>query len=163
MKNYIQFLMGLVALSGGCMAMEVEAREGLKSLTFNEQVSSSNLDESQIEEFGEKILSGKLGKGEIYQYGFEEIQGVMGWIKDNMYGGVLGFCGDDQFVKIARSLAKNEAVKLEFDTAMVGTDLKSVEYISEIKVLDEQKVKDFLQKLSDRTAEYNKKYPYIED
>ncbi len=163
MKNYIQFLMGLVALSGGCMAMEVEAREGLKSLTFNEQVLSSNLDESQIEEFGEKILSGKLGKGEIYQCSFEEIQGIMDWIQDNMYGGVLGFCGDDQFVKIAKSLAKNNAVNLKFDTAEVGKDSEKVKYISKIETLDLQKVKDFLQKLSDRTAEYNKKYPYTED
>jgi hypothetical protein len=158
MKNYIQFLMGLVALSGGCMAMEVEAREGLKSLTLSEQALSSHLDEDEIDKLGEKILGGKLEKGEIEQYNIQEIAY---WIQDNMYNGVVGFYSNNQFVKIAKSLAENKAVELEFDTAIVGKDSEPVKYISEIKVIDEQKVKEFLQRINDRAAEHNKKYPYL--
>jgi hypothetical protein len=160
MKNYMYFLIGLLVALSGNNVTACDAEKENQTKTFGKLTISDGLSKDEKDKLGEKILSGHLGKTDnIEPY----LQDIMDWIQESMYGGVCGFYGNNRFLKIVKALEKIEAVKLEFDTATVGKDSKPVEYISKIKTFDSQKVKDFLQKINDRTAEYNKKYPYRED
>lgn len=170
MKSYMQFLIGLAALSSGsnmvASTAEREVEEGIQGLklhTSELQMSSGNIDEDEIDKFGERMLSGKLDKGEIDKIGSDTLQEIMDWIQDKMYRGVAGFYSNNQFIKIAKGLESENGVKLERTTVALGKKKEKVEYISKITLLDEEKTKNYLQDLNDATAEYNKKYPYREE